>query len=127
MDPGQKVVKEVNIKNEGTVDSFVRIKIGRVFGNISENGQFLENPELDPEMIEIHYNTRISGSCVRTATGTIRMYCRQEKPRKMPLMDSYYLSEKADNRYKNKEARIIVNLESIQAESGEIESNMGEK
>ena len=47
VDPGQKVVKEVNIKNEGTVDSFVRIKIGRVFGNISENGQFLENPELD--------------------------------------------------------------------------------
>ena len=42
-------------------------------------------------------------------------------------MDSYYLSEKADNRYKNKEARIIVNLESIQAESGENESNMGEK
>lgn len=40
-------------------------------------------------------------------------------------MDSYYLSEKADNRYKNKEARIIVNLESIQAESGEMKAIWG--
>ena len=63
VDPGQKVVKEVNIKNEGTVDSFVRIKIGRVFGSISETGQFLENRELDPEMIEIHYNTDLWKLC----------------------------------------------------------------
>ena len=63
VDPGQKGVKEVNIKNEGTVDSFVRIKIGRVFGSISETGQFLENRELDPEMIEIHYNTDLWKLC----------------------------------------------------------------
>ena len=40
-------------------------------------------------------------------------------------MDSYYLSEKADNRYKNKEARILINMESIQAEGGEMETIWG--
>lgn len=40
-----------------------QIKIGRVFGSISETGQFLENRELDPEMIEIHYNTDLWKLC----------------------------------------------------------------
>lgn len=42
-------------------------------------------------------------------------------------MDRYYLSEKADNRYKNKEARILINMESIQAEGGEMETIWGKK
>ena len=126
VDPGQKVVKEVNIKNEGTVDSFVRIKIGRVFGSISENGQFLENRELDPEMIEIHYNTDLWKLC-EDGYWYYKDVLPAGKTTKKPLMDSYYLSEKADNRYKNKEARIIVNLESIQAESGEMKAIWGKK
>lgn len=124
VDPGQKVVKEVNIKNEGTVDSFVRIKIGRVFGSISETGQFLENRELDPEMIEIHYNTDLWKLC-EDGYWYYKDVLPAGKTTKKPLMDSYYLSEKADNRYKNKEARIIVNLESIQAESGEMKAIWG--
>lgn len=42
-------------------------------------------------------------------------------------MDRYYLSEKADNRYKNKEARILINMESIQAEGGEMETIWGKR
>ena len=40
VDPGQKVIKEVSIRNTGDVDSFVRVKIGKMFGTISEKGFF---------------------------------------------------------------------------------------
>ena len=57
VDPGQKVVKEVHIKNEGNVPSFIRVKVRSVFGTFDAEGRFKENQELDPEMIQIHYNT----------------------------------------------------------------------
>ena len=40
---GQKVIKEVSIRNTGDVDSFVRVKIGKMFGTISEKGFFEED------------------------------------------------------------------------------------
>ena len=124
VDPGQKVVKEVHIKNEGNVASFVRVKIGRVFGSIGADGKFKESHELDPEMIQIHYNTDLWMLC-DDGYWYYRDVLGAGKTTRKPLMDSYYLSEKADNRYKNKEARILVNLESIQAESTELESIWG--
>lgn len=126
VDPGQKVVKEVYIKNEGNVDSFVRVKIRRAFGVKNETGDFTEDPQLDPGMIEIHYNTDF-WKLEEDGYWYYKDVLRAGKSTQKPLMDSYYLSEKADNRYKNKEARIIVNLESIQAETGEMETVWGKK
>lgn len=124
VDPGQKVIKEVNIKNEGDVDSFVRVRIDLKFGHQNEKGNFLEEPELDTSLIEVHYNTDLWE--FRTdGYWYYKDVLKGGEATKKPLMDSYYLSEKADNRYKNKEARILVNMESIQAESGEMKSIWG--
>ena len=57
VDPGQKVIKEVNIKNEGNTDTFVRVKLDQMFGNIDQNGTFIKDSSLDGNMILIHYNT----------------------------------------------------------------------
>ena len=124
VDPGQKVVKEVYIKNEGSVDSFIRVKIRRTFGTSSDTGEFAEDPQLDPEMIEIHYNTDF-WKLEEDGYWYYKDVLLAGKSTQKPLMDSYYLSEKADNRYKNKEARIIVNLESIQAEASEMKTVWG--
>lgn len=126
VDPGQKVVKEVFIKNEGNTDSFVRVKVTSMFGSVDEEGSFQEEKDLDPGLIEIHYNTDLW-----TLEDDGYWYYKDvllagESTRK-PLMDRYYLSEKADNRYKNKEARILINMESIQAEGGEMETIWGKK
>ena len=124
VDPGQKVVKEVNIKNEGNVDSFVRVKIGLKFGNKNAEGDFEEDKELDTSLIEIHYNTDLWE--FRTdGYWYYKDVLKAGKSTQKPLMDSYYLSERADNRYKNKEARILVNMESIQAEGGEMKNIWG--
>lgn len=124
VDPGQKVIKEVSIKNEGDVDSFVRVKVETMFGSQDGSGNFQEEKELNPELIEIHYNTDFW-----TLEDDGYWYYKEVLPAgeatQKPLMDHYYLSEKADNRYKNKEARIVINLESIQAEGGEMEQVWG--
>ena len=126
VDPGQKVAKEVNVRNDGNVASYVRVKIGRVFGTVDGAGQFKENSELDPEMIQIHYNTDFWTLCEDGYWYYKDVLDAGQTTRK-PLMDSYYLSEKADNRYKSKEARILVNMECIQAESGEMKAIWGKE
>lgn len=126
VEPGQKVVKEVNIKNEGDVDTFVRVRIERAFGTRNEEGLFQKDDHLDPEMILIHYNTDFwkrmpDGYWYYTDV------LKAKETTKKPLMDSYRLSEKADGQYKSKEAQIIVYMESIQAEGGAMESLWGVK
>lgn len=88
------------------MDSFVRIKIGRVFGSISETGQFLENRELDPEMIEIHYNTDLWKLC-EDGYWYYKDVLPAGKTTKKPLMDSYYLSEKQTTVIRTKRQELL--------------------
>lgn len=108
-----------------TVDSFVRIKIGRVFGSISETGQFLENRELDPEMIEIHYNTDLWKLC-EDGYWYYKDVLPAGKTTKKPLMDSYYLSEKADNPYNEQRGKNYIKSGEYTGRERRNESNMGE-
>lgn len=124
VDPGQKVVKEVNVKNEGNIDSFVRIKIDLQFGRKDAGNLFVEEKELDTGLIEIHYNTDL-WELRKDGYWYYKDVLRAGESTQKPLLDSYYLSEKADNRYKNKEARILVNMESIQAEGDEMKTIWG--
>lgn len=75
----------------------------------------MQDDSLDPEMIQIRCNTkswlhRSDGyyyykGILKAGTGT-----------EEPLFQSYTLSEKADYRYRKKNARIVVTLESVQAQ-----------
>lgn len=57
VDPGQTVDKIVNVKNTGTADSRIRVKIRKMFGERKADGGFTEDTTLDPEMIQISCNT----------------------------------------------------------------------
>ena len=113
VEPGQTVDKVVNVKNTGTVDSMIRVKIKKMFGETREDGTFIQDESLDPEMIQIRCNTnawlyRSDGyyyykGILKAGTQT-----------KEPLFRSYTLSTKVDNTYRKKEARVAVILESIQ-------------
>ncbi len=115
VDPGQTVDKVVNVKNTGTADSMVRVRIKKMFGETREDGTFVPDDSLDPDMIQIRCNTgawlyRNDGyyyykGILKAGTGT-----------REPLFRSYTLSRKADNAYRKKEARIVVTIESVQAQ-----------
>ena len=126
VEPGQKVLKKVSVRNEGDVDTFVRVKIEKFFGIPGEDEDFLEDGSLDPEMIEIHYNSDYWKLCP-DGYWYYTDVLRAGEITKEPLLKSYRLSEKVQNSYKNKEAQIVVHMESIQAAGGTMEDLWGMK
>ena len=112
--PGTSADKKVHVKNSGTVDVLIRVKIKKVFGTRQADGTLKEDPSLDPELIQITCNGNYwkyhDGFWYYTEVLTAG------KTTKEPLFDHYTVSEKAGNACKGKEAEIIVTMESIQAE-----------
>lgn len=113
--PGDEVDKIVNVSNTGNVDSLIRVSIKKEFGTTSSDGSFHPEAALDPEVIEIQ--------CANTwwlAEKDGYYYYKEilkpGKTTKEPLFQSYRLSENAGNEYKGKEAHIVVELESMQAD-----------
>lgn len=115
VDPGQEVDKVVNIKNTGTVDSMIRVRIKKMFGETKENGVFVQDENLDPEMIQIQCNTNM---WMHHSDGYYyyKDILKSGMKTKEPLFRSYSLSRRVGNAYRKKEARIVIMLESIQSQ-----------
>ena len=117
--PNGTVEKVVKVKNTGTADAMIRIKIEKVWGDgRDENGKLIINPELDTDNIIIHYNTE---KWVYNAEDGYYYYMQVLKPGDVTssLLDSFTVSgNKTDGRYKNKHADIVVNMEMVQAAGG---------
>ena len=116
VDPGQKVEKIVNVQNQGTRDSLIRLKVTRILGNQDDAGKIVKDEQLDSEMIEIQYNTD-HWKQLKDGYWYYTDILKAGETTSEPLFESYRLSKQADNRYKNKCGEILVELESIQASS----------
>lgn len=115
VDPGQTVDKVVHVKNTGTTDSIIRVKIRKMFGTTGEDGNFREDLQLDPEMIQISCNTaswKYRPDGYYYYTDILKAGTRTKEP----LFETYTLSTEAGNEYRKKEARIVVLMESVQAQ-----------
>lgn len=115
VNPGQTVDKIVNVKNTGTADSRIRVKIRKMFGDRKADGSFVEDTELDPEMILIQCND----SCWKKMPDGYYYYTEILKAgskTKEPLFKTYTLDKNAGNEYRKKEARIVVMMEAVQAQ-----------
>lgn len=115
--PSESVKKRVSVKNEGSVDIFVRVSVTKQFGVRQGDGSFQKNPELDPDMIEISFN-RTSWEQREDGWHYYRKVLTAGETTQEPLMESYTLSAKAGNEYKGMDAQIVVTMESVQAEGG---------
>lgn len=114
VDPSQEVSKIVNVKNAGTVGTFVRVAIEKQIGDVNENNDFVPDETLDPEMILITCDDTVW----KEDSDGFYYYLKELKPgetTEKPLFESFTLSQEAGNAYKKKERRIIVKMESIQA------------
>ena len=114
VNPSQEVTKVVNVKNTGTVDTLIRVSVEKMFGTRKEDGSFLEDKTLSPEMIEIDFNQKW---WVKKEDGFFyyRDILRAGEITHEPLFSSYRISEKAGNEYRKKDAQIVVKMESVQA------------
>ena len=111
--PGQETDKKVEIRNTGSVDSYVRVSLRKAAGVRDRKDQLAEDPALDPDLIELTCNQKYwewkDGYYYYTEV------LKAGETTKEPLLEKFRLSEKAGNEWKGKEARIIVNMESVQA------------
>lgn len=115
VDPGQTVDKVVNVKNTGTADSRIRVKLHKMFGDRKEDGSFQEDTTLDPEMIQISCNTtrwKQLSDGYYYYTEILKAGSQTEEP----LFETYTLDKRAGNEYRKKEARIVVTMEAVQAQ-----------
>lgn len=120
VNPGQKISKIVNVKNTGTRDSFIRLRITGVLGKRNTEDQLVPDPSLDPAMIQMEFNTekwKNLGDGYWYYTDILE----PGKTTKEPLLKGFWLRKEADNQYKGKDGEILVELESIQASSTALE------
>jgi len=114
VDPSEAVEKRVDIKNSGTVDILVRASVKKIFGT-RNGGVFEEDKNLDGEMIEIRFTSKYWHQG-EDGWFYYKNVLKAGEKTKEPLMESFRLSEKADNAYQGKEAHIVVTMESVQAD-----------
>lgn len=121
VDPSEEIRKVVNISNTGDVDVIVRAKVEKMFGTTAEDGTFTKDDTLDPEMIEIDFDSEYW-----TARSDGYYYYKEilkaGETTKKPLFESYRLSEKAGNAYKGKTGHVIVMMDSVQAAGNAVSS-----
>lgn len=112
--PGMSINKKVEVKNQGSVDAVIRIRFEKAFGTRTTDGSFHKDENLDSEVIHISCNEKYWKE--KDGYWYYSEVLKAGEQTKEPLFESFYVSEKADNSYKGKDAEIIVYMESIQAE-----------
>ena len=114
VNPSQEVEKIVNVKNTGTMDTLIRLSVETLIGREKEDGSFETDPDLNPEMVEILYNDEewIHDDNYHYYKSVLH----SGEETSQPLMRGYRLREEAGNEYQGKDVRILVMLESVQAD-----------
>lgn len=114
VNPAAKIEKVVCVENTGSIDAFVRVKIKKTWGNDrDENGNIIENTELNTDNIVIPYNTKDWYE-----TDGYWYYKGILKPKEItpPLFDNFVIEgSTTDSEYSGKTADIVVSMEIIQA------------
>ncbi len=115
VDPGAEVDKVVNVRNTGTVDTLIRVSVEKAFGTRKKDGSFVKEGNLEPDMIQITYNTT---SWKERGDGFFyyKEILKAGETTKEPLFTSFILSPKIGEAYEGKDAQIVVRMESVQAE-----------
>lgn len=115
--PGDTVDRVVNVRNDGTLDMVVRVKVEKGWTDSS-------NPALDSEKILIDFDTTNwldGGDGYYYYKGILTPGETTAKP----LMDSFILDRSASNEYMDQEASIDISMECLQAASNAIENVWG--
>lgn len=119
VDPSDTVDKIVNVKNSGTVGTFIRVAVEKQIGDVDAGGVFTPDKTLDPEMIRITYNDTVW----KNGGDGYFYYLKELKPGETteePLFKSYTLDPAAGNAYRKKQGHIVVKMESVQAEGNAV-------
>ncbi|OJU12225.1 MAG: hypothetical protein BGN88_14145 [Clostridiales bacterium 43-6] len=114
--PGQTVPKTVNVTNTGNVDSIIRIKLTKAWGESRDTeGNLIVNPSLTTDNIHITCN---SDQWYYDSSDGYYYYIGVLKPGETTarsLLDEFTVDANIGNEYKKMQADIKVSMECIQA------------
>ena len=114
--PDATVDKVVQVKNTGSVDTFVRVKIEKVWGDTRDkDGDLIADTSLSTDNIIIKYDDK---NWFYNKNDGYYYYLNVLKPNETTksLFESFYIDgEKTGKGYNNKQADIIVTMEMVQA------------
>ena len=120
MMPGETVKKVVWVRNTGSSDAIIRVKVDKALGTLDETGSFVRNENLNTDCIDIHFDRT---GLWRKLDDGYYYYCAILAPgeaTRVPLMDSYTLTGKAGERERGKAGRIFISMESVQAKGNAV-------
>lgn len=114
--PGDTATKVVNVKNTGSIDSIVRIKVDKYWGTERDsNGVLVIEPTLSTDNIQIAFDTV---DWYYDNSDGYYYYKHVLSPGEMtttPLFSSFSIDKDTNNLYKDMKADIRVSMECVQA------------
>lgn len=116
--PGDVVDKVVNVVNTGDVDSLIRVKISKAWGEVRENGVLVVNPSYSTDNIDINYNTSM---WLYDSNDDYFYYKGVLKPGQTtnePLFEQFSVLQSTQNNFGGLHADIDIYMECIQAGYG---------
>jgi hypothetical protein len=118
--PGAEVQKVVQVKNTGGADVLVRVKIDSLWGDINEQGEFVQDTSLDSEKIIIKCDT---DNWYYSSEDGYWYYRGILAPGELapPLFEVFFLDEEMGHEYAKKHGRIVVHMECVLAVEGALE------
>jgi len=114
--PGSTVAKVVNVRNTGTIDALVRVRIDKAWGESRDaEGNLIVDPSLNTDTIHIDFNTT---NWYYAQNDGYFYYIGVLKPGEVtlaPLMKEFTVDQNNGNEFSNVKADIIVHMECVQA------------
>lgn len=114
--PGETATKVVNVKNTGTIDSIVRIRVEKYWGSQRDsNGALVIEPALSTDNIQIAFDTVDWYYDSSDGYYYYRHVLNPSKTTRTPLFSSFSIAKDTSNLYKDMKADIRVSMECLQA------------
>lgn len=114
--PGDTIDKIVNVKNTGTADSIVRVKVEKAWGeDRDQNGILIINQSLPTDNIQITFDTVDWYYDVSDGYYYYKHVLEPGESTVAPLFKEFHVTNDTDNEFENMQADIKISMECIQA------------
>lgn len=114
--PGSTIDKVVNVKNTGTSDIVIRVRVEKAWGKSrDQDGKLIVDDSYAADNIMLTYNTEYWYYDEADGYFYYKAVLNPEKTTLAPLFKEFYIDKSTNNSYQGLEADILVKMECIQA------------
>ena len=114
--PGATVDKVVNVKNTGSGDAVIRVKVELAWGEARDaDGNLIVNSAYATDNIQIVYDTSLWMYCEADGYFYYKGVLKPGETTQVPLFRAFTINKATGNEYAGLEADIVIRMECVQA------------